>query len=244
MAHDQKDSLAQAPTPDEPETYEVGYGKPPAATRFKPGQSGNPRGRPKGSKNIPPPIGANTLQDIILKEAYRPITGNDSGKQVTMPMATAVMRSIAVNAAKGQHRSQKLFTDILSKTESQRRKEYEESRSAFLQIQHNWEDRLIHCRQTGEPIPNPAPHPDDLRFDPQTGDVTCFGPINEADRIRWERTSDRVQMLEKAIEDGKKELEDPANTNLKYWLEDDIAFNTKLRDDLDRILLKGWRKRK
>ena len=29
----------------------VGYGKPPRATRFKPGQSGNPKGRPRGSKN-------------------------------------------------------------------------------------------------------------------------------------------------------------------------------------------------
>ena len=27
--------------------YEIGYGKPPKQTRFKPGQSGNPRGRPK-----------------------------------------------------------------------------------------------------------------------------------------------------------------------------------------------------
>lgn len=32
--------------------YEVGYGKPPKATRFKPGQSGNPRGRRKGSRNM------------------------------------------------------------------------------------------------------------------------------------------------------------------------------------------------
>src|SRR5262249_18504939 len=29
-----------------------GYGRPPEATKFKPGQSGNPRGRPKGSKNL------------------------------------------------------------------------------------------------------------------------------------------------------------------------------------------------
>ena len=162
MAHDQKDAPAHAPTHDQPQTYEVGYSKPPAANSFKPGQSGSPRGRLKGSKNLPPPIGANTLQDIILKEAYRPIPDNDGAKQVTMPMATAVMRSIAVNAAKGQPRSQKLFTDILSKAESQRRQEYEESRSAFLQIQHNWDDRILHCRATGEPIPNPAPHPDDL----------------------------------------------------------------------------------
>jgi len=32
--------------------YEVGYGRPPLATRFKPGQSGNARGRPKGDKNL------------------------------------------------------------------------------------------------------------------------------------------------------------------------------------------------
>ena len=32
--------------------YEIGYGKPPAGRRFQKGQSGNPRGRPRGSKNL------------------------------------------------------------------------------------------------------------------------------------------------------------------------------------------------
>lgn len=32
--------------------YEIGYGRPPKSTRFKPGQSGNPHGRPKGSTNL------------------------------------------------------------------------------------------------------------------------------------------------------------------------------------------------
>ena len=33
-------------------TYEVGYGRPPKKTRFKPGQSGNPKGRPSGTRNL------------------------------------------------------------------------------------------------------------------------------------------------------------------------------------------------
>jgi hypothetical protein len=33
-------------------TYEVGYGRPPKKTRWKPGHSGNRRGRPKGAKGI------------------------------------------------------------------------------------------------------------------------------------------------------------------------------------------------
>jgi hypothetical protein len=32
--------------------YEVGYGKPPKATQFKKGQSGNKKGRPKKSRNF------------------------------------------------------------------------------------------------------------------------------------------------------------------------------------------------
>lgn len=33
---------------------DVGYGKPPASSRFKKGRSGNPKGRPRGSWNEPP----------------------------------------------------------------------------------------------------------------------------------------------------------------------------------------------
>jgi hypothetical protein len=38
--------------PDDERDYPVGYGKPPHHTRFVKGQSGNPRGRPPGAKNM------------------------------------------------------------------------------------------------------------------------------------------------------------------------------------------------
>ena len=34
-----------------PSDEDVGYGKPPKANQFKPGKSGNPKGRPKGARS-------------------------------------------------------------------------------------------------------------------------------------------------------------------------------------------------
>ncbi len=46
---------------------EVGYGKPPKAARFKKGQSGNPKGRPRGSRNFSTDVKATLDQPVQLK---------------------------------------------------------------------------------------------------------------------------------------------------------------------------------
>ena len=40
--------------------YNVGYGRPPKQNQYQPGQSGNPKGRPKGRKNT-----ATLLREIL-----------------------------------------------------------------------------------------------------------------------------------------------------------------------------------
>jgi hypothetical protein len=50
---------------------EVGYGKPPHATRFKKGVSGNPKGRPKGSLNVATLFAKCVREKVVINEHGR-----------------------------------------------------------------------------------------------------------------------------------------------------------------------------
>ena len=54
--------------PDDNDDYEVGYARPPIHSRFTPGQSGNPAGRPKGAQNFATEIAAELKEAILVKE--------------------------------------------------------------------------------------------------------------------------------------------------------------------------------
>ena len=76
--------------------YAVGYGKPPSTSRFKPGQSGNAKGRPKGRKNLKTLIRQAMTAMITVQEG-------SSGRHVTK-LEGVVLRQLQ-NALKGNDRS-------------------------------------------------------------------------------------------------------------------------------------------
>ena len=51
--------------------YEVGYGKPPQHSRFRPGQSGNPAGRRKGVRNLATDVKRTLTVPVKVKENGR-----------------------------------------------------------------------------------------------------------------------------------------------------------------------------
>ena len=50
---------------------EVGYRKPPKYSRFKKGQSGNPRGKPNGTKNSATLLKQALLASVLVKQNGR-----------------------------------------------------------------------------------------------------------------------------------------------------------------------------
>ena len=86
--------------------YDVGYGKPPKAKQFKEGQSGNSKGRPKGSKNV------YTLLEEILNQK---IALKENGKDIKISKKAAMLMQLTNRAIKGDVRAiSVLFPHIIT----------------------------------------------------------------------------------------------------------------------------------
>jgi len=89
--------------------YQVGYGKPPKATQFKPRESGNPAGRKKGSKNL----------STLLRQAMdEQLTINVNGRTKRMSKMEAAFTQLVNRAASGDTKAIKMMVDILLATET------------------------------------------------------------------------------------------------------------------------------
>lgn len=76
--------------------YEVGYKKPPRDTQFRKGQSGNPKGRPKGTRNFKTDVQA------ILK---KPIRLNKNGRTESVSTQEGMLLRMIDSALKGDARA-------------------------------------------------------------------------------------------------------------------------------------------
>jgi Family of unknown function (DUF5681) len=178
-----------------PVPYEVGYGKPPEASRFQQGKSGNSSGRPKGAKGktkqVSTGFGMKAAEEFLRIEAYRPITVREGDQVIELPAIQAVFRAMGVSALKGNRFVQKTLADMVAKMEAEHHAARFELFGTMVKYKHNWGLEIERCRKAGLPEPKMIPHPDDIILDPNNGNVQILGPQTKEQKERLDHALER-----------------------------------------------------
>jgi len=87
------------------QTREAGYGKPPEHMQFVKGRSGNPKGRPKGSRN---------LGTILAKTGRERVTVTENGKRRYISKSEAAVLQLWNKAAAGDLSASKVLLSWLT----------------------------------------------------------------------------------------------------------------------------------
>jgi hypothetical protein len=84
---------------------ETGYGNPPKSGQFQKGQSGNPKGRPKGTRN---------LKTDLRDELDEPILIREGGDQKQVSKQRAMLKGLLARAVKGDPRAAGLIFKMIA----------------------------------------------------------------------------------------------------------------------------------
>lgn len=87
--------------------YEVGYRRPPKKNRFKKGQSGNPKGRPKGSSNF---------LTLLEQELEKSITITEDGKKKKISRKQAMVKRMVAGALQGDQKALYTLVELMRRT--------------------------------------------------------------------------------------------------------------------------------
>jgi hypothetical protein len=87
-----------------PRDYDVGYGKPPKHSRFRKGKSGNPSGRPRGTKN---------LRTDLIEELAEKISVREGDRPTTISKQRAYIKTLVARSLKGDARAATILMNLM-----------------------------------------------------------------------------------------------------------------------------------
>lgn len=190
--------------PRKPGNYDIGYSKPPIATRFEKGKSGNPGGRPKRQKVQD--VTQEATKALLLEEAFRALKIKDGDKVVTMPALQALIRSTVNGGIKGNHRQQRTFLQALMKIEEEKLADWKSRADVFIEHKLIVEEEREKAMALGRQPPEFFPNPDHFALD-ETGQLIVRGPLFASEKEHYEKLFKLRAELEEETRWIERELE-------------------------------------
>ena len=219
-----------------PRNYEVGFAKPPEKSRFKPGISGNAKGRPKGTKNKASVHPLERLTETILHEAYRRIPILEGGKMGKITMMEANIRAMANHGAKGNTRAAGQFIKMVQTIEDKKATDrLDDMRKAFDYKESCYEE-IAHQKRLGLKAPEFLPHPDHVQIDWETGEVWLTGPATEDQDARYKNLQHMERECNEDIRKLEKILADPHHKKIRKNIEIEIEFERRRNESIKKAL--------
>lgn len=167
--------------------YSVGYRRPPIAHRFKPGVSGNPRGRPPKKAPHGAGAGVTKLDALVLAETEREVEIVIDNETLKLPVAQAILRQEALAALAGDQKAGRALLQDMRQAEVRAAREDELMADTFADYVNGWRKALVRADAARRPRPEPVPHPDEMEFDSNAPALVVFnGPQSERQKARWD----------------------------------------------------------
>lgn len=186
--------------PRDADNEDVGYGKPPRRTQYKPGQSGNPNGRPPGARSKHKKLVEAMDQPtraMFMAEMQRPIAVTSGGKKVTMPTIQMITRALAKTAAEGGQQAQR--TALMLELELEREAAAQNAECVRLarELKDLSYEVIARYRARGlPPPPELLPHPDDIFIDELRQRVEIRGPCTPEQKAELDEQLSKRDMWE------------------------------------------------
>lgn len=219
-----------------PGDYDVGRGKPPEHSRFKPGQSGNPQGRPKRARGKHQQLLEamdQPTREIFIAEMYREITITSGREEVTMPTIQMITRRMAKSAAEGGQQAQRTAIMLQLELEREEATNYAALVKVYREVKEQGGELFAWCRERALQEPDILPHPDDIIIDEQSQRIEILGPSTPEQKA----TLDKFLAERDGYQRGVIGLGAEAEDKPRDWMLPILAVMAQQRFDLinDRL---------
>jgi hypothetical protein len=221
--------------------YEVGYGKPPKAHRWKKGQSGNPDGSSRRVRTRKRSSKSASFDDILMDEIARPVRVREGNRTKDITALEAALRTLHIEGLKGNRLALQNYIKLGQETLQRNAGKILDAYETALDYKNNYPE--VARRREARGLPPPLPHPDDIVLDRTTGQVLITGPLDTQERQTLIQLLKAQSLVQNAIKVQREDIEEcmrqdlpPDSTQLKMI----ERFDELLQDISSKFAERGW----